>query len=135
MPFPVINGLRSLELGTPGPSRQRLVDLVMRGDKKATAGLMSEYETEGEPMEHVGEVLVLVDDDIQPLAHVRMTRVEQSRFGDVPWEFAQAENEGDLDIEDWRQAHYEYWTKHGEDISDDTTVVLLWFELVPNAES
>jgi uncharacterized protein YhfF len=49
MSFPVVSGLRSLELGSPGASRQRLTALVLEGRKRATAGLVAEYEREGEP--------------------------------------------------------------------------------------
>ena len=30
--------------------RERLVDLVLHGNKRATAGLLSDYESEGEPI-------------------------------------------------------------------------------------
>jgi len=44
MRFPVIGGLRALELGTPGPMRERLNGLVLAGTKRATAGTLEEYE-------------------------------------------------------------------------------------------
>lgn len=53
--FPRIDGLRSIEFGTPGTSRETLVNLVLHGNKRATAGLLKDYEAENEPVEHVGE--------------------------------------------------------------------------------
>ena len=53
--FPRIDGLRSIEFGTPGTSRETLVGLVLHGNKRATAGLLKDYEAENEPVEHVGE--------------------------------------------------------------------------------
>ena len=53
--FPRIDGLRSIEFGTPGTSRETLVNLVLHGNKRATAGLLRDYEAENEPVEHVGE--------------------------------------------------------------------------------
>lgn len=38
--FPVVNGLRSVEFGTPGDSRTNLVNLILHGQKRATAGLI-----------------------------------------------------------------------------------------------
>ena len=38
--FPVVNGLRSVEFGTPGESRTNLVNLILHGQKRATAGLI-----------------------------------------------------------------------------------------------
>ena len=51
--FPRVDGLRSIEFGSPGTSRENLVNLVLHGTKRATAGLLSEYEAEGEAVEHV----------------------------------------------------------------------------------
>ena len=79
--WPRIDGLRALELGLPGEQRQWLNDLVLRGEKKATAGRLAEYEAEGEELEQVGEQLVLVDDELQRLALVEVDRVEVVPFG------------------------------------------------------
>lgn len=47
----------------PGHSRENLVNLVLHGNKRATAGLLAEYEHEEEPVEHVGELLAMVDNN------------------------------------------------------------------------
>jgi uncharacterized protein YhfF len=131
MGFPVVNGLRSIEFGTPGEMRRRLVDLVVHGDKRATAGLLgSDYEAEGEPVEHVGERLAILDDDGAHVATVEVTRVDVCRFAEVPDEFALAEAEGDLDAADFRASHLSFWTRVGETVTDDTPVVLVYFDLV-----
>ena len=130
MSFPVVDGLRAIELGTPGEMRRRLVDLVVNGNKRATAGLLSEYEAENEPLEHVGERLVIIDDDGRRVATVRVTGVDVSRFADVPDRFALAEAEGDLSAEDFRASHTKYWSSVGTPVTDDTLVVQLYFELL-----
>ena len=94
MTFPTVDGLRTMELGSPGGLRAHLNDCVLNGTKRATAGLPSEYIAESEPWEHVGERLVLVDDDSKPLGVIEVTRVEETTFAEVTWEFAQAEGEG-----------------------------------------
>lgn len=38
MSFPVVDSLRSIEFETPGESRARLVDFIITGNKRATAG-------------------------------------------------------------------------------------------------
>lgn len=129
--FPRCDGLRTIEFGTPGESRQRLVDFVLHGNKRATAGLLSEYEAEGEEIEHVGELLAMVDNDGRHVATLEVTRVEVLRFADVPDEFALAEAEGDLDAADFRASHLDYWTKAGETVTDDTPIVTVYFALLP----
>jgi len=129
MPFPIVNGRRSLEIGTPGEMRQRLNASILRGEKCATAGLVHSYAAENELIESVGELLSLVDDEMQPIATVRVVRVETMAFIEVPFAFAQAESEGDESIEEWRDGHRRFWTGEGEVIDDLTPVVLIWFEL------
>ena len=130
MAFPVVDSLRSIEFGTPGDSRARLVNLVINGNKRATAGLFHDYAKEGEPVERVGECLAMVDNDGSHVASLRVTRVEISRFADVPDEFALAEAEGDLSAADFRASHLEYWAGVGENIDDDTQVVQVYFDLL-----
>ena len=74
--WPRVDGLRTMELGLPGELRQRLTGLVLAGPKRATAGLLEEYAAEGEELEHVGEVLVVVDDDGAELGRIRITDVQ-----------------------------------------------------------
>jgi uncharacterized protein YhfF len=128
--FPRVNGLRSIEFGTPGASRENLVNLVLHGNKRATAGLLHDYDREGEPVEHVGERLAMVDNDGRHVGTLLVTRTEIVRFCDVPDEFALAEAEGDLNAADFRASHLEYWTRVGEQVDDDTLVVLVYFDLV-----
>jgi uncharacterized protein YhfF len=132
MPFPIVDGLRALEIGTPGPMRQRLNQLVLDGLKRATAGLLLEYVREGEELEFEGDLLALVDDDTRRIATVVVVDVATTPFIEVPWRFAKAEGEGDESLDEWREGHRRFWTAEGETIDDQTPVVLIWFELVPS---
>ena len=128
--WPRVDGLRSIELGFPGELRDRLNGLVLAGRKRATAGLLLEYERVGEELEHVGERLVLLDSERQPVGTIEITGVETLRFIDIPWEFAAAEGEGDADLEEWRAGHLRYWEQEGNPVEDDTPIVCLRFRLV-----
>ena len=131
MAFPVVNGMRSIQFGTPGSSRSRLVSLVVGGVKRATAGTLEwDYVAEREPIEHVGEKLAVLDNDHRHVATIRVTNVELRRFADVPDDFALAEGEGDLSGDDFRASHSAYWSALGLPIGDDTEIVLVHFELV-----
>jgi uncharacterized protein YhfF len=130
MAFPRVNGLRGIEFGAPGKSRAYLTALVLNGNKRATAGLFAEYEQEGEEVEHVGELLAMLNSNGAHVGTLRVTKAEVMRFGDVPDEFALAEAEGDLNAEDFRNSHLDYWGRMGEDVNDDTLVVTVYFDLV-----
>ena len=129
--FQRINGMRTIEFGTPGPSREKLVNLILHGQKRATAGLLtSDYEAEGEPIEYVGELLAIVGNDGTHVGTMQVTRCEVLRFADVPDEFALAEAEGDLNAADFRSSHLAYWTGVGETVTDDTLIVTVYFDLL-----
>lgn len=133
--WPRIDGLRVLELGTPGKLRTWLTDLTLSGTKTATAGLLPlDYEAEGEDLEQVGERLVLVDSSGKRAGEIEITRVEPTPFAEVTWEFAQAEGEGYGSTEDWRETHRRYWAEQGYEVSHDTTVVCLWYRVVSRAD-
>lgn len=104
MAFPVVRGMRGLELGNPG-----------------------------EPVEEPGELLALVDDDVEYLATVRVTRVDVTTLAEVPDSFALAEGEGDLDADDFRASHIAYWTREAIAVDESTILVLVYFELVDQA--
>jgi uncharacterized protein YhfF len=128
--WPRVEGLRALELGTPGPMRQRLNTRVLEGAEIATAGLwQQDYLDEHESIDEVGELQALLDDDGNAIATVEITRVETHRFDDVPWEFADAEGEDFRSIEHWRDGHASYYARRGLEIGKETLVVCVWFRL------
>jgi len=128
--FPLVDDLRSIEFGTPGKSRENLVNFIINGNKRATAGLAADYEKEGEEVEFVGECLSMVNTDGNHVATLQVTRVDISRFADVPDEFALAEAEGDLNAAEFRASHMEYWTKAGETVTNDTMINQIYFTLL-----
>ena len=100
---------------------------MLSGQKRATAGLLLVYAKDGEALEHVGELLALLDDDGHALAAIEVTDVHVRRFADVTWEFAAAEGEGDEDLEHWRTGHQGNWAAQATPVDDDTQVVCLRF--------
>jgi uncharacterized protein YhfF len=131
--WPRIDGLRTMELGSPGELRRELNALTRAGTKRATAGLLLEYDQEGEALESVGERLVLVDDDGSKAGVIEIVDVGIVPFGDVDWEFAQDEGEGFTSIDHWRDAHRHFYRRaHGVTVSDDTPIVCLRYRLVPD---
>jgi uncharacterized protein YhfF len=132
MPFPIVEGLRTLEIGTPGVMRQRLNQLILDGQKRATAGLLIDYVRENEELASKGDRLALVDDESRRVSTVVVADVATVPFIEVPWSFALAEGEGDESLEEWRDGHRRFWTEHGEAVDDHTPVVLIWFDVEAN---
>ena len=131
MTFPVVNGLRGIEFGTKGEFRDELIALILDGKKRATAGTLEwDYRANGEDIEYVGEKLAVLNNEGEQVATIQATRVEVVRFADVPDEFALAEGEGDLSGDDFRKGHLRYWSSQGMTITEDTEIVLLYFDLI-----
>lgn len=131
MTFAMVNGLRSVEFGNPGDSRDKLISLILDGNKRATAGTLEwDYVAENEPIEAVGEKLAVLDNQNRHVATIQATRVEVKKFAEVPDEFALAEAEGDLSGDDFRASHFAFWSELGLDIKAETEIVLVYFDLV-----
>ena len=131
MTFPIVNGLRTIEFGNPGESRNKIISFLLDGNKRATAGTLEwDYIAENEPIETVGEKLAVLDNDNLHIATIQVNRVEIERFADVPDEFALAEAEGDLSGDDFRDSHFAFWSNNGSRITDDTEIVLVYFDLI-----
>jgi uncharacterized protein YhfF len=43
MPFPLIDGYRTVEFGNPGESRNKILDFLFNGEKRATAGRLASH--------------------------------------------------------------------------------------------
>ncbi|MEV0323095.1 ASCH domain-containing protein [Streptomyces sp. NPDC050658] len=122
--------MRALELGAAGAIRDRLNSLVLAGRKSATTGLLGEYVEETEGLEFVGERLALLDNAGQAIATVEITGVEIRTFGEVTWEHAAAEGEGDASLEEWQVGHQRFWEHVGTPVEPHTPLVCLAFQLV-----
>ena len=107
-----------------------LAHLVLDGPKRATTGLLAEYEQDGDPLPKVGDYDVILDGGGAPVCIIRSTHVEVRRFGDVDDEFAWVEGEGDRSLAYWRRAHLAYYAGAGWEVDDDTEVVLVTFDKV-----
>ena len=131
MVFPRVDGLRTIEFGNLGLSRDTILKFLFEGNKRATAGLLKEdYDDENEPIEHVGEILVVLGNKGEPLGKIQVTRVDIVRFDEVSDEFALAEAEGDLTGDDFRESHFKFWTSCDYRVEAESEVVTVYFDLL-----
>jgi len=120
-----------------GDSRQlahELVELVLHGPKRATAGLGFVCDE----LPHTAAVpdgySVVTELDGTPRAVIRTTVLERRKFSDVDAEFAWDEGEGDRTLGDWKRGHWSYFSREceslGRSMSEDAEVCLERFELL-----
>ena len=90
---------------------EELLALILAGRKQATADLAMFYDVEGETVPKPGDHAIVLDGAGRPCCVIRTTDVDIVPYGDVTAEFAAAEGEGDLSLDYWRQAHWDYYTR------------------------
>ena len=96
------------------PSADELADLVLSGQKRATAALVWAYEREGKPIPKPGDLSVVTRFTGEPLCVIETKRVQIVPFGEVSAEFAATEGEGDGTLEYWRRAHTAFFGRECE---------------------
>jgi uncharacterized protein YhfF len=109
-----------------------LAGVVLHGPKRATAGLLADFDDE--PLPAVGVHNIVLGGDGQPVCVLRTTDVEVKPFRDVDAAFAWDEGEGDRSLAYWRDAHIDFFTRacaaRGEVFSEEMPTVLERFALV-----
>lgn len=102
-------GLKSAEFGFPGELRDILLSALLAGNKTSTSSLLVEYEREGrDPLAERGSYEVVVDSDGEPVAIMRIARVDVLPYGLVDASYA--ESEGFPSLAEWHEAHEALWT-------------------------
>ncbi|EIC23106.1 ASCH domain-containing protein [Thiorhodovibrio frisius] len=109
-------------------------ELVVKGEKKATAGLVWSYEAEAEPLPEICKLTVITDWNKTPQCIIETTAVEIKSFKDVDSAFALEEGEGDKTLDSWRSEHWKFFSAECEELnkepSEEMPVVLERFKVV-----
>jgi uncharacterized protein YhfF/GNAT superfamily N-acetyltransferase len=100
---------------TPSLAHQ-LVELVLHGPKRATAGLSEVNDTLPQVKPVAGGYSVLTEHDGTPRAVIRTTLLERRSFAEVDAAFAWDEGEGDRTLADWKDGHRKFFTRELETI-------------------
>lgn len=109
--------------------RRRLVDLVLAGQKIATAGLAADHAPHtDEPLPKAGDRWLLLGLDDEPVAVVETTSATVVPARDVALQFARDEGEGFESVAHWREAHERFWSDR--EITDETLILCEYFRVV-----
>ena len=117
-----------------GVDADLLADLVLRGEKTATASAYALYALEAEPLPREGTFDVILDNENQAVCIVEITKVSVQPFHQVSADHAFKEGEGDKSLAYWRQVHEDFFAEwlreEGLTITPDSKVVLEEFRKV-----
>jgi uncharacterized protein YhfF len=96
--------------------------LIVAGTKTATCSALWEYEAEGEALPKTGLKTIVLDGNGAPLCIVETTEVVVRPFDEVDARFAYEEGEGDRSLEDWRDAHWRFFSRTLPEIGREPTM-------------
>ena len=117
-----------------GVAPDLLADLVLRGEKTATASAYDLYTVEDEPLPQEGTFDVILDSQNQAVCIVEVTKVSVQSFYQVSADHAFKEGEGDKSLAYWRQVHEDFFKdwlgEVGLDFTPNIKVVLEEFRKV-----
>ena len=111
-----------------------LLDLVLHGPKRATAGSYDDYLREGAQLPHQGMHTIALDGRGIPRALLRTTQVRVGPLSSVDDRFAWDEGEGDRTRDSWLRDHHAFFQRYlptvGLEFSPDMPTVFERFELL-----
>lgn len=117
-----------------GVFADQLADLVLRGEKTATASIYDLYQINDEPIPQVGTFDVILDSQGRAVCIIKITKVSVVPFCQVSADHAFKEGEGDKSLTYWQQVHQELFTEWlaevGLEFSQESGVVLEEFHKV-----
>ena len=117
-----------------GVEADLLADLVLKGEKTATASAYDLYAVDNDPLPQEGTFDVILDSQDHAVCIVEVTKVSVQPFHQVSADHAYKEGEGDKSLAYWRQVHEEVFTEWMSEVgltfTPDSKVVLEEFRKV-----
>ncbi len=111
-----------------------LANLVLIGEKIATAGAYPAYLFDNSPLPFLGGFNIILDSNDEAVCITKTTKVYTTPFCDVSTNHAYKEGEGDKSLTFWRECHEKFFTSElseiGLSFTDKMLVVCEEFEVV-----
>lgn len=110
-----------------------LLELVIKGKKRATSSSLSGYQITGEAIPEMGNCSVITDWDGHPKCVIRTTNVQILPYKDITIDMAKLEGEDDT-LESWQRNHEHLFIQEGKALgytfSEDMLVIFETFEVI-----
>jgi len=110
-----------------------LLQLVLDGQKRATASSLLGYEIEQNPFPKIGDYSIITDWEGDPKCVIETIDVVVIPYKDITFDICKREGEDDT-LESWRQGHERFFREEGRtlgyEFSEDMPVVFEDFKVV-----
>ncbi|MCR9214631.1 MAG: ASCH domain-containing protein [Proteobacteria bacterium] len=124
----------AVSFGNSPEMADELLELVIIGQKRATASLLREYEPVDQPVPQVGDHVIVADGAGTPRAIWQTTEITIKPLNQVDVAFAWDEGEGDRSREGWLSLHRAYYSdqarREGFEFEDDIETVFERFRII-----
>jgi uncharacterized protein YhfF len=127
------NYLESFHFDLTEEWANKLLDLVLSGQKRATASSLHAFEREGGRIPKVGDYSIVTDWAGTPRCVIETTAVTILPFNEITFDICKREGEDDT-LESWQEGHRHFFTEDGKNLgyefSETMPVVFEDFEVV-----
>ena len=132
-----LDGLEKWHFELTETACNELLELVLKGKKRATSSSLAGFRAEDTAVPEEGELSVITDWDGHPRCVIRTTKVLVIPYKDIPFGLARLEGEDDT-LASWRKKHEAFFREEGKllgySFSEDMEVVFEEFEVVETIE-
>jgi uncharacterized protein YhfF len=120
--------------GNTSEMARKLAELVLRGEKRATATLLESAKLHPESAPIADGYSIITDFEGNPTGIIQAIEIRHLPFDEVDADFAFEEGEGDKSLEYWREAHRRFFTEdaaeNGVEFGEKSIVVCEKFKLL-----
>lgn len=132
---PEINNFDVFYFGSGAQMAAKLAHLVVKGQKRGTAGWVKTHEKTNTFIPKAGGISLVTDGFGIPLCFIKTIKVDFIQFKDVTALMARIEGEGDLSLADWKKGHKNFWETYdsqeiNEPFTEDEIIFFETFELI-----
>lgn len=113
-----------------GTDNEKLIKLVLLGEKRATTSLFSEYENDNEPLPKVGDRSIILHDDNSTACLIETEKVIITEFANVTKKMAFIEGEGDKSLEYYKEEHTRIFKLIDPNFNYKTKIVFEVFKVI-----
>lgn len=111
-----------------------LLAYVVSGEKTATSGMVLDFEHDGDPVPKKGDKSIILNGKKEPKCVIEYINVQQKKFKEVDEVFALKEAEGFKSLQDWRDLHWDFFTRRCKDLgvplTEEIMLVCMEFKLI-----
>ena len=113
-----------------GIDNDKLIELVLKGQKRATTSLYNEYIKEQEPLPKKGEKSIIQYSNNKDACLIVIEKVIITQFKNITEELAFIEGEGDKSLKYYKDEHTKIFKEIDKSFSEESKVVFEIFKVL-----